>query len=76
MGQLHLYPSLIGLPDGLERALLVPDDPAIKPSMGAALESAGVEVYTYSLRPGRRRPKVTFSAAFLDRCRQRRNRPA
>ena len=71
VGQLQLYPSLIGLPDGLERALLVPDDPAIKPAMGAALERAGVVVYTYSLSPGRRRPKVTFPEAFLSRCRRR-----
>ena len=70
VGQLHLYPTLIGLPDGLDRVLLIPEDPPIKPSMGAALEKAGVEVFTYSIREGATALKITFAEKFLARCRR------
>lgn len=71
VGQLQLYPTLIGLPDNLERALVVPDDPMMKPNMSAALDEAGVQVYTYSIAAGRKKPIITFSDEFLARCRRR-----
>jgi hypothetical protein len=68
VGQLDLYPTLIGLPDGLIRMLIVPDDPVIKPSMTAALERADVEVYTYTITAGRAKPKITFPVELIARC--------
>lgn len=71
VGQLHLYPTLIGLPEGLERMLLVPDEPALKPNMSAALQHADISIYTYSISAGRSKPKITFSESLLARCRAR-----
>lgn len=70
VGQLHMYPTLIGLPDVLERMLLVPNEPPIKPSMAAALAKAGVSTYTYTISGGRKSPRITFPKALLKRCRR------
>lgn len=72
VGQLQLYPSLVGLPSDVSRLLLVPDEPPIKPNMSAALQDADVEVFTYTVAHGRKAPRITFPAALLARCRQRR----
>ena len=70
VGQLLLYPTLIGLPEDLECALLVPDEPALKPNMSLALDQANISLYTYSIGAGRSKPKITFSASLLARCRE------
>jgi hypothetical protein len=68
VGQLSLYPSLIKLPDDLERILLVPDQPQLRPSMAAAIATAGVDVYFYSIGNLGKKPKIRFSNDFLARC--------
>jgi hypothetical protein len=70
VGQLRLYPSLIGLPSGLKPILLIPDQPALKPNMATALHEDGIEVYTYSIRSGARKPKITFPDVLLELCKR------
>jgi hypothetical protein len=69
VGQLALYPSLIALPSGLKPVLLVPDKPALRPQMAAALAKALVEVQFYSVGMAGKKPEVAFSPKFLDSCR-------
>ena len=68
VGQLALYPALIGLDKGLASVLLIPEDPPLKPALAASLAGALVEIYTYDVTPDSTPPKITFSKAFLDRC--------
>lgn len=68
VGQLKLYPSLVGLPAALEPVLLLPDTMALKPVMAGAIREAGVEVYTYSVGGAGAKPRIAFSPAFLARC--------
>lgn len=68
VGQLRLYPSLIGLRPGLDSVLLVPNDPPIRPIMAQALHDARIEVHTYAVGEAGDRPKIRFSTAFLARC--------
>jgi hypothetical protein len=68
VGQLTLYPSLIALPDGLKTILLVPDKPALRPQMAAALAAARVEVQFYSVGRIGKAPEITFSPKFVERC--------
>lgn len=69
VGQLTLYPPLIGIDPAVSKALLVPDDPPLRPMMAAALEVIGMEVFTYSLSEHAGSIEVTFSKPFLRRCR-------
>ncbi len=68
VGQLKLYPFLIGLDPGLEPVMLLPDTDPLKPDMAAALDAATVKIYTYSVGRGSRKPVITFSEKFLKRC--------
>lgn len=68
VGQLTLYPELIGLEDGLDPILLIPDDPPLKPALAAAVASANIDIYTYIVDAGPTPPMITFSKAFLARC--------
>ena len=68
VGQLVLYPSLINLPDSLNKILVVPEEPALRPELAAALSAANIEVYTYSVGIEGQKPEIAFSKAFLDRC--------
>ncbi len=70
VGQLMLYPSIIGLKAGLRPALLVPDKPSLRPRLAAALATVPIEVYTYAVGGSDKAPKIAFSKAFLDRCRR------
>lgn len=67
-GQLKLYPTLVGLDRQLRLALLIPDRPPLRPVMARALHEAGVEVYTYGVGELGKKPKITFSPAFLSAC--------
>lgn len=68
VGQLLLYPSLITLPEGLHRVLLLPDQPQLRPQMAAAVAAAGIDIYCYSIGTLGKEPKVAFSRKFLARC--------
>ena len=68
VGQLQLYPALIGLEVGLDPVILVPSAPRLKPIMAAALHSAGIDIYTYSVGNVGQKPKIAFSSEFLKRC--------
>lgn len=70
VGQLMLYPSLISLPNGLARVLLIPEEPSLRPFLAAALAKASIEVHFYSVGRIGKAPKVEFTQAFLDRCRE------
>lgn len=70
VGQLSLYPSLIGLRPGLQPVLLTPDEPAMPPALAAALEAAGISVFTYNVGRVGGRPKIEFAGEFLARCRE------
>lgn len=73
VGQLALYPSLVDLPPGLDKVLLVPDRPAIRPQMAAALAAADVQVFHYSVGRSGRTPEIEFTPVFLAHCRTRRS---
>ncbi|TIP06455.1 MAG: hypothetical protein E5X72_01690 [Mesorhizobium sp.] len=67
VGQLVLYPSLIKLPDDLEPILLIPDRPALRPQMAAALNARKIKVYFYSIGRVGEKPSVTFPEKFIKR---------
>jgi hypothetical protein len=67
LGQIELYPSLVGLPEGIDRVTLVPDTP-LKPNLAAALKKAVVEAHAYSVGKVGEKPSITFTDAFLRRC--------
>lgn len=67
VGQLQLYPSLIGIASAPATALLLPDDP-LKPIMAAALEEAGIQVFTYGIEQTTGKPRITFADKLIDRC--------
>jgi hypothetical protein len=69
VGQLALYPHLIGLPTDMIPILLVPDLAEVSETMKHALKQSGVELFTYSVDFKGTKPKITFSASFLQRCR-------
>ncbi|MFG1432635.1 hypothetical protein V5F44_11810 [Xanthobacter sp. V2C-8] len=71
VGQLTLYPALIRLPAGLERALVVPDAPAMNPLIQSAIHGAGIKIYTYAVGHIGREPEIVFSEKLLERCRQK-----
>ena len=70
VGQLHLYPSLVDLPPDLDKVLLVPDSPLMRPQMAAALASRDIGVFFYNVDDSGKRPKITFAMQFLDLCRR------
>ena len=68
VGQLKLYPALIGLPSNTLPIFLMPEQPLIKPAMAAALHATGIKVYNYSIETTGQKPKITFSNEFLQLC--------
>jgi hypothetical protein len=48
-------------------ALLIPDEPPLRPAMAAALSAAEIKVYTYTVKETRKSPEISFSDAFLAR---------
>ncbi|MCW0198856.1 hypothetical protein [Sphingopyxis sp.] len=71
VGQLRLYPHLIGIRDKPEPALLLPDQKALKPAMVAALAAESISVFTYCIDDSGKKPRITFSDALIERCRRR-----
>lgn len=69
VGQLRLYPSLVNLPKSLDPVLVIPDVPALRPALAAAVSATNIEVYTYSVGQEGEKPKIVFSDALLERCR-------
>lgn len=70
VGQLLLYPGLIGIEGRPEKALLIPDQRPLKPVMAAALDSAGISVFTYNIDDSRKKPRITFPDALIARCKR------
>lgn len=68
VGQLYLYPSLIGISQNTKRVLLIPDNPPMNAMLSAALRAASIEVFTYCVKSGADKPAIVFSDAFLMRC--------
>jgi len=68
VGQLTLYPALIGLNRALAKIALLPDTPSLRPAMAGALREAEVEVFTYPVRGKGKKPDIEFSKTFLARC--------
>lgn len=68
VGQLSLYPSLIGLKPKLQGVLLIPDNPVLPQTLAAALNAAAIPVYTYTVGGVGKKPKITFAPNFLERC--------
>ena len=71
VGQLELYPRLIGIRDKPEPAILIPDQRSLKPAMVAALAAANVSVFTYGIDDSGKEPQITFPDALIERCRRR-----
>tara|TARA_R110001606_G_scaffold137327_5_gene275229 strand:+ start:1325 stop:2338 length:1014 start_codon:yes stop_codon:yes gene_type:complete len=71
VGQLNLYPSLIGIKGDPERALLIPDRQPIKLIMASALDAAGISVFTYNIEDSGKKLRITFPDALIARCRLR-----
>lgn len=70
VGQLLLYPGLIGIEGQPERAILVPDQRPLKPVMTAALDAAGISVFTYNIDDSRRKPRISFPEDLIERCKR------
>ncbi|MCJ2112240.1 hypothetical protein MKK64_13705 [Methylobacterium sp. E-025] len=68
IGQLLLYPSLIGIKGTPELALVIPDDRPLRPVMAAALNAVNITVFTYKIDGSGKAPQIIFSKAFIDRC--------
>lgn len=68
IGQLRLYPSLTGLNHAVKRVLLIPSESPLNPLLATALQTEGVEIYTYSVGAFRRKPQIKLSPKFLQRC--------
>lgn len=71
VGQLQLYPRLIGILDAPEPALLIPDQRPLKPAMVAALADANISVFTYRIDDSGKKPRITFPDALIERCQRR-----
>lgn len=69
VGQLRLYPSIVGLKSDLARICLIPAEPVISPVLAAAVVEDGAEIHTYTVGGVGQRPKIAFSLDFLKRCR-------
>jgi hypothetical protein len=72
VGQLLLYPDLIGIRANL-KALLIPDQRPLNPVMAAALDIAGISVFTYSIDDRSKTPHITFSDDLIKRCKRANN---
>lgn len=70
VGQLLLYPSLIGIKGRPETALLIPDQRPLKPVTAAALDIAGISVFTYNIDDRSKKPRITFPDALIERCKR------
>lgn len=70
VGQLLLYPGLIGIQGQPEKVLLIPDQRPLKPVMAAALDAAGISVFTYNIDDSSKKPRVTFPKALIERCKR------
>ena len=71
VGQLQLYPRLIGIRDEPEPALLIPDQQPLKPAMVAALAAAKISIFTYGIDVSGKKLHITFPDALIERCRRR-----
>ncbi|WP_203074079.1 hypothetical protein [Falsiroseomonas ponticola] len=76
VGQLQLYPHLIGIRGQPEPALLIPNPRPPKqrpltPAMASALTAAKISIFTYDIGVEAGKPRITFPAAFIKRCRRR-----
>ncbi|HEY8566971.1 MAG TPA: hypothetical protein VIL65_15850 [Beijerinckiaceae bacterium] len=67
VGQLKLYPFLIGLKPAPRAVLLLPDAP-LRPELSEAVRQAEVDIHTYSVGDVGEKPEVAFSDDFLRRC--------
>jgi hypothetical protein len=70
VGQLLLYPDLIGIQGRPEKALLIPDQRPLNPVMAAALDIAGISVFTYNIDDRSKKPRITFPDALIERCKR------
>ncbi|NBB39146.1 hypothetical protein [Sphingobium yanoikuyae] len=69
IGQLELYLRLIPVVANSDRALLIPNTRPLRPAMTAALASARVPVFTYSIKETGKKPHISFPSEFIERCR-------
>lgn len=74
VGQLLLYPKLTGIKTHPAQALLIPESPTLNPKISAAVTSLGILIFTYRVKPGKNKPDIVLSQAFIERCLQ--NHPA
>lgn len=65
VGQLKMYPHLIGLDHVLKSVLLIPDHPPVNKHLSDAIESLGIELHTYSATYQEDPPLITISDNFL-----------
>ncbi|WP_156375779.1 hypothetical protein [Methylobacterium sp. Leaf125] len=70
VGQLFLYPRLTGIKTRPAQALVIPESPILNPKMSAAITNLGILIFTYSVKPGKNKPDIVLSKAFVERCLQ------
>lgn len=68
VGQLQLYPDLIGISSEPTKVLLVPDEPPVRAAMLAAVEAAGIEFHTYSIDDRGKKPRIAFTPDLIELC--------
>lgn len=73
VGQLRLYPKLIGLASNPTPLLLIPDNKPLRPAMVAALDAENIAVFTYTIDDHAKKPMITFPNDLIQRCRAARN---
>jgi hypothetical protein len=69
VGQLRLYPKLIGLVSNPTPVLLIPDNRPLRPAMVAALDAENITVFTYTIDDRAKKPLITFTNDLIQRCR-------
>ncbi|UYT54159.1 hypothetical protein OHI65_07200 [Brucella sp. MAB-22] len=70
VGQLSLYPHIIGLEKQLKPVLLIPEEPPMRDIAIEAVNKAGILVHTYSVKPtNKSEPIIAISEKFISYCR-------
>ena len=70
VGQLMLYPALIGISETAEKILLLPNDKPLNRYMASALDAANISVFAYNIEQTEDLPKIRFPDTLIKRCKR------
>lgn len=70
VGQLMLYPALVGVSEAAEKLLLLPNDKPLNRYMASALDGANISVFAYAIERTEDAPKIRFPDTLVQRCKR------